>query len=72
VELWGRGAVRDVIWGGQEAGGHLLPLNLKNSDFLVFLSTKFGIFHILPPPFEVGQNFAPLEKTKMTPLEGPG
>jgi len=35
------------FWGGR---GGFAPLILKNSDFLVFLPTKFCIFHILPPP----------------------
>jgi len=57
-----------MLFGGGR-GGHS-PLILKNSDFLVFLPTKFCIFHILPPSYEVGQNCAPppLEKTEMTSL----
>jgi len=39
---------RDVIWGGQ--GGHCSPpLNFKNSEFFVFLPTKYLFSCILPP-----------------------
>jgi len=34
---------------GGGRGGAIAPLNLKNSDFFVFLHTIFFI-HILPPP----------------------
>jgi len=50
---------------GGGAGG-VAPLNFKNSEFLVFLHTKFVFFHILPPPspLEVGQIFAPMKQLK--------
>jgi len=45
------------------------PLLLKNSDFLVFLPTKFGISHILPPTRKSVKMLPPLEKVEMTSLE---
>jgi len=44
--------IRDFIWGGGQGGGHLPPPDFEKSDFLVFLPTKFGIFHFCPPPLE--------------------
>jgi len=61
---------RDVLLGGGRAGGglHLFSLNLKNSDFFVFLHTIF--FHILPPlPLGSRSKFCPPPgKTEMTSL----
>jgi len=57
-----------ISQGRHLGGGGICPPDFENSDFLVFLPTEFGIFHILPP-LGVGQNFAPLEKTEMTSLQ---
>jgi len=56
----------EVIWGGQ--GGAFALLILKNIDFLVFLPTKFCIFHILPLLGSRSKFCPPLEKTEMTSL----